>query len=123
MNAPKHILLSTFCSQLETFVSELKKMYPDDPDFALASTTIGLVKSVNPNMLLNQFYEASKSYESQILTKNEHFFLDHDFAEFGADFNLLAKLKEYVKSMSPSSKTAVWAYIQNLYRLASAYTN
>ena len=99
-------------------------MYPDDADFPLASTTIRLLKTTTPVFVLNQFYESSKGFEDQILSKNESFFLDHTFDEFKSDafdFNILAKLKSYVQSMPPASKEAVWIYVQNLYKLVSAY--
>jgi hypothetical protein len=125
MPPPKPILMNAFFDQLLTFLKELTAMYPEDADFPLASTTIRLMKSTTPVFVLNQFYESSKGFEDQILSKNEHFFLDHSFSEFNNDptfdFNILGKLKQYVQAMSPASKDAVWVYVQNLYKLAQAY--
>jgi len=124
MPPPKPVLMNAFFDQLLTFLKELTAMYPDDADFPLASTTIRLLKTTTPVFVLNQFYESSKGFEDQILSKNESFFLDHTFDEFKSDafdFNILAKLKSYVQSMSPSSKEAVWIYVQNLYKLVNAY--
>jgi hypothetical protein len=117
--------MNAFFDQLMNFLKELTAMYPDDADFPLASTAIRLMKSTTPAFVLNQFYDSSKGFEDQILSKNEHFFLDHSFSEFKNDatfdFNILAKLKQYVQAMSPASKEAVWVYVQNLYKLAQAY--
>jgi hypothetical protein len=124
MPPPKPVLMNAFFDQLLTFLKELTAMYPDDADFPLASTTIRLLKTTTPVFVLNQFYESSKGFEDQILSKNERFFLDHTFDEFKSDafdFNILAKLKSYVQSMPQSSKEAVWIYVQNLYKLVSAY--
>jgi len=124
MPPPKPVLMNAFFDQLLTFLKELTAMYPDDADFPLASTTIRLLKTTTPVFVLNQFYESSKGFEDQILSKNESFFLDHTFDEFKSDafdFNILAKLKSYVQSMPPPSKEAVWIYVQNLYKLVSAY--
>jgi hypothetical protein len=124
MPPPKPVLMNAFFDQLLTFLKELTAMYPDDADFPLASTTIRLLKTTTPVFVLNQFYESSKGFEDQILSKNESFFLDHTFDEFKSDafdFNILAKLKSYVQSMPPASKEAVWIYVQNLYKLANAY--
>ncbi len=100
-------------------------MYPDDPDFPLASTTIRLLKTTSPAFVLKQFYDSSKGFEDQILSKNESFFLDHTFDEFKNDdtfdFNILSKLKSYVQAMPSSSKEAVWVYVQNLYKLCKVY--
>ena len=125
MSPPKPVLINAFFDQLLTFLKELTAMYPDDADFPLASTTVRLMKSTSPLFILKQFYESSKGFEDQILSKNEHFFLDHSFDEFKEDdtfdFNILGKLKSYVQAMSPASKEAVWVYIQNLYKLTKAY--
>lgn len=120
--APRKVLMDTFFDQLLTFLGELSAMYPDDPDFALGITSIRMMRPVNPGLIPSVFYDSAKAFESEILSKNEKFFLDHSFQEFGGgvDFNLLSKLKQYVQSMSDSSKTNVWVYIQNLYRLSKA---
>ena len=125
MAPPKHVLMNAFYDQLLSFLKELSEMYPDDADFPLGLTGARLMKTTSPKFLITQFYENSKAFADQILTKNEKFFLDHSFQEFSADdgfdFNILAKLKGYVGTMSPSSKDAVWAYVQNLYKLVKAY--
>ena len=125
MSPPKPVLMNAFFDQLLTFLKELTAMYPDDPDFPLASTTIRLMKTTTPVFVIKQFYDSSKGFEDQILSKNEDFFLDHSFEEFKNDdtfdFNILGKLKGYVQAMSPASKDAVWVYVQNLYKLTKAY--
>lgn len=94
-------------------------MYPDDPDFALGLTSIRLMKSANPSFVVKMFFDNAKAYEDEILTRNEHFFLDHSFQDIqDIDFNLLSKLKQYVRGMSDDSKKVVWAYVENLYKLA-----
>lgn len=94
-------------------------MYPDDPDFALGLTSVKMMRTMNPTMVVKLFYETAKSYESEILSKNEKFFMDHSFADVqDMDFNLLAKLKQYVQNMSDTSKKVVWVYVENLYKLA-----
>jgi hypothetical protein len=125
MSPPKPVLMNAFFDQLSSFLKELSAMYPDDPDFPLASTTIRLLKTTSPAFVLKQFYDSSKGFEDQILSKNESFFLDHTFDEFknddAFDFNILAKLKSYVQAMPTSSKEAVWVYIQNMYKLCKVY--
>ena len=123
--APKPVLLNAFYDQLFQFLKELTAMYPEDPDFPMGSTALRMVKLTMPVYPIKEFYDSSKGFEDQILSKNELFFLDHSFSEFkndaDFDFDILAKLKTYVKSMSDSSKDAVWVYVQNLYKLAKAY--
>lgn len=122
MPPPRSVLMNAFLDQLLGFMGELKEMYPSDPDFPLGITTIRMMKTVNPGMISTFFYDSAKHFESEILSKNEKFFLDHSFGEFGndVDFNLLAKLKQYVQGMTPNSKENVWTYVQALYKLARA---
>jgi len=122
--APRQILMNHFFEQLLTFMQELSEMYPSDPDFPLGITSVRMVKIANPSIGPTMFYDNVKAFESEILSKNEKFFLDHSFGEYGndVDFNVLAKLKQYVSTMSPTSKENVWTYVQNLYKLSKAIT-
>lgn len=109
--------MNHFFEQLLTFMKELSEMYPSDPDFPLGITSVRMVKIANPSMGPSLFYDSAKAFESEILSKNEKFFLDHSFGN-DVDFDLLSKLKQYVAGMSPTSKENVWTYIQNLYKLS-----
>ena len=122
--APNIALVKAFYDQLTTFLGELKEMYPDDPDFALGVTSIKMMRTMNPTMWVKVFFDSAKAYESEILSKNEKFFLDHSFEDVqDMDFNILGKLKQYVMSMSPDSKKVVWIYVENLYKLAKVITH
>lgn len=122
--APNIALVKAFYDQLTTFLGELKEMYPDDPDFALGVTSVKMMRTMNPTMWVKVFFDSAKAYESEILSKNEKFFLDHSFEDVqDMDFNILAKLKQYVMGMSEDSKKAVWIYVENLYKLAKVITH
>jgi len=122
MPPPKPVLVNAFIEQLLTFMNELKEMYPADPDFSLGITSIRMLKNVNPSMIPKYFYESAKTFESEIVSKNEKFFLDHSFGN-DVDFDLLSKLKQYVSGMSPTSKDNVWTYVQNLYKISKVISN
>lgn len=117
--APNIAIVKAFYDQLTIFLGELKDMYPDDPDFALGVTSVKMMRNMNPTMWVKVFYDSAKGFESEIFSKNEKFFLDHSFDDIqDVDFNILAKLKQYVHGMSESSKKVVWVYVENLYKLA-----
>ena len=119
MAPSRQIIVNAFFEQLIAFLSELNEMYPDDPDFALGLTSVKMLRSVNPSIVVKMLYDSSSMYESEILSKNESFFLDHSFSNIQElDFNLLDKLKQYVRGMSDASKKNVWIYLENLYKLA-----
>lgn len=122
--APKVVLVNAFFEQLLKFLTELRDMYPDDADFSLGVTSIRMMRTVNPSMVVKFFYDTAKPYEDEILTKNEKFFLDHSFNDIpDVDFNILAKLKEYVINMSDDSKRYVWMYVDNLFKLAKVISS
>ena len=122
MPPPKPVLVNAFIEQLLTFMNELKEMYPADPDFSLGITSIRMLKNVNPSMIPKYFYDSAKEFESEIVSKNEKFFLDHSFGN-DFDFDLLSKLKQYVAGMTPTSKDNVWTYVQNLYKISKVISN
>jgi len=123
--ASKPVLMSAMFDQFTSFVTELIQMYPDDPDFSLFLTSLRLLRSTNPSLLVKYVYENTSAFENQILNKDEGFFVDYSFDEFSenVDLNIFPKLKQYVKNMSPSTKDNVWKYIQNIYRLSKAISS
>ena len=123
--ASKPVLMSAMFDQFTSFVTELIQMYPDDPDFSLFLTSLRLLRSTNPSLLVKYVYENTSAFENQILNKDEGFFVDYSFDEFSEnlDLNIFPTLKQYVKNMSPSTKDNVWKYIQNIYRLSKAISS
>ena len=123
--ASKISLMNAMFDQFTSFLSELIEMYPDDPDFSIFLTTVKLMRNTNPSLVVKYIYDNTNSFEEKILNKDENFFLDYSFSEYSSDvdLNIFAKLKQYLKTMSQSSKDNVWKYIQNIYRLSKAITN
>jgi hypothetical protein len=120
--ASRITLMSALFDQFTSFVSELSEMYPDDPDFSMFLTTIRLMRSTNPSLVVSNLYDATHPYEEQIIAKDERFFLENDFDEHkeSVDMDIMNKLKQYVSQMSESSKENVWKYCQNITRLSKA---
>lgn len=123
--ASKIALMSAMFDQFTSFVSELIQMYPDDPDFSMFLTSLKLLRTTNPSLLVKYVYENTHMFEDKILAQDENFFMDYGFSEHSdnVDLNIFAKLKQYLKTMSSASKDNVWKYIQNIYRLSKAISN
>jgi hypothetical protein len=123
--ASKVALMSALFDQFTSFLVELRDMYPQDTDFPMFITSISLLKNTNPSMLAKYIYENTNRFEEKIMNKDEKFFLDNNFDEYNGyvDMDLFGKLKQYVVSMSSSSKDSVWKYCQNILRLAKATQN
>lgn len=116
----KKVLIDTFFNQFNDFLKQLENMYPNDTDFPVFLTTLDLLKSTNP-MLVVKFVKENivDLYKDKILNKDESFFLDQDYTKHGdVDLNIVQKLKKYVKDMSPNSKDVVWKYIELLMKLS-----
>jgi len=123
--ASRLALMSALFEQFTSFLVELRDMYPQDTDFPMFVTSITLLKNTNPSMLAKYIYENTNKFEEKIMNKDENFFLDNNFDEYNGyvDMDIFGKLKQYVASMSPSSKDSVWKYCQNIVRLAKATQN
>lgn len=120
--ASKVVLMTALFDQLNSLVTELSEMYPEDPDFPMFLTSLRLAKSANPNIIVKYIFETTSEYEAQIMTKNENFFLEHTFEQHKetVDMDVFAKMKQYFANMSAESKESVWKYCQNILRLAKA---
>lgn len=122
--ASKVVLMNALFDQFNSFLGELAEMYPNDSDFPMFSTTLKMVRLTNPSMVVTYINDSVGPFESQILSKDEKFFLDYSYNEFqsSVDINIFSKLKDYVKNMNSVSKNNVWSYIQNIVRLCKAIT-
>lgn len=118
--ANRVVLLNALFDQFQSFLGELQDMYPSDEDFSTFSTTLKLVRSTNPSLVAKYIFEHTSQFESQIMQKDERFFLDYSFVEYGehVDLDIFGKLKSYLQTMDEKSKESVWKYIQNIFKLA-----
>jgi hypothetical protein len=117
----KKILIEAFFSQFNSFMGELKQMYPDDEDFPVFITTLSLMRSTNPMLVLNYVKsEIIDPYGAKIAVRDESFFLNQDYTARGdVDLNVVDKLKQYIAGMSPDTKETVWKYIEIITKLCS----
>ena len=117
----KKILIDAFFNQFSSFLDELKEMYPADPDFPMFLMTLSLMKSTNPMLVLTYVNtEIIGVYGDKIAARDETFFMNQDFANHGdVDLDILQKLKQYITTMTPSSKDMVWKYIEIISKLCT----
>lgn len=119
--ASKTILLNAMYDQLFSFLGELIEMYPNDMDFQVFRSSLKMVKMSNPSLAATYIKQYTAQFNEQILSKDEHFFIDYSFSEYGenVDLNIFAKLKNYFKNMDEKSKENVWKYTQNIVKLSN----
>jgi len=115
----KKILIDAFFNQFNSFLGELKHMYPEDDDFPVFITTLSLLKTTNP-MLVVKFIktEIIDLYGAKIEARDESFFLEEDYTEKqDLDLNIVEKLKQYIRGMNTETKDTVWKYIDIISKL------
>jgi len=114
----RKVFLDAFFNQFISFLGELKGMYPEDPDFPNFVTAITLIRNTNPMLAVNYIKsEVIDPFQEKIAARDESFFMDQDYTQKNADIDVIHKLKEYVREMSPTSKEVVWQYIELLMKL------
>jgi hypothetical protein len=59
--------MNALYDQFITFSQELSKMYPNDPDFSLFVTTLRLLRTTNPSILVKYIVERAE-HESLSIT-------------------------------------------------------
>jgi hypothetical protein len=117
----KKILIDAFFNQFLSFIGELKQMYPEDDDFPVFITTLSLMKSTNPMLVVNFVKtEIVDLYGEKIAVRDESFFMNQDYSARGdVNLNIVDKLKQYIQGMSAETKETVWKYIEIISKLCS----
>ena len=118
-------LLSAFNNNLNKFISELIKTYPQEHNFTVFKNTISLMQRVNPRKVLQLFIEYIDPYKNKLLNRDESFFLNEKYSIILEQtdnkenaWRLIDKLKLYWKDTSVANKNVIWDYFKQLITLA-----
>ena len=66
----KKAILTGFNKQLEEFLDDIVRLFPNDKDIRAARTSLNLMKKMNPKLIINCWYEyVSKPYGVEIMEK------------------------------------------------------
>jgi len=117
----KKVLIEAFFNQFNAFLGELKNMYPDDEDFPVFITTLSMMKTANPMLVVNFVKsEIVVPFGEKIRVRDESFFMNQDYeAREDVDLNIVQKIKQYIQGMSPATKETVWKYVEIITTLCS----
>ena len=115
----KKVLIDAFFNQFNSFLGELKQMYPEDEDFPVFITTLSLMKTANPMLVVNFVKtENVDPFAAKIQAKDESFFLGKDYTtRDDVNLDIVEKIKQYILGMSPETKETVWKYIEIITKL------
>lgn len=117
----KKVLIDAFFNQFNAFLTAMNEMYPDDEDFPVFITTLTMMRTTNP-MLVLKFVKSEiiDLYGEKIQAKDESFFMNEDYSQRDdVNLNIVDKIKQYIRGMSPATKDTVWKYIDIITKLCS----
>ena len=111
----KKIFIDVFFNQFSDFLTELSKVFPDDPDFPAYKIALGMLRKTNPMIVITTILTHVTPYEEMIKTKNSDFFLKREFSEHtnndDALEQVIRKLKGLWTTLSEANQNVVWSYI------------
>ena len=119
--------LSLFVTQLSSLGCELNDMYPEDMDIKMAKNSIETLKRLKPKKLYEVFSAIVTPFKSQILNRDEGFFLNmevntNDLGD-GFSVSIIMNLKKYWSGMSDTTKECMWQYFGVLVKLSEKIGN
>lgn len=123
--------LELFNIKLREFVNDLIVVFPNDSDLYSFKTSLNMIGLVNERQMIDLFVRfVHSAYRSQILSRDETFFLAHNYADelnSMSDQNvteqLIQKIKSYWSDMSADNREIVWKYFEVLIKLTDKYTS
>ena len=117
----KKVLIDAFFNQFNAFLTAMNEMYHDDQDFPVFITTLTMMRTTNPILVLKFVKsEIIDLYSEKIQAKDESFFMNEDYStRDDVNLNIVDKIKQYIRGMSPATKDTVWKYIEIITKLCS----
>jgi len=118
--------MSTFLSQIDECLEDISKIYASDKRFITARLYLDGIKQTNPKSIIKTWKtRVTDKYYAEIEMGNIDYFIEKDYAsEDGYSQSIdmiITELKESIKTMSPSNKTIMIQYLQNLCKLSNLY--
>lgn len=125
----KKPILTGFNKQLEEFLDDIVRLFPNDKDIRIARTSLNFMKKMNPKLIINCWYEyVSKPYGVEIMEKGIEPFIDKNYKEDMKYLEESAKILEVIdriraplRQLNESDKSVSSQYVVNLVKLSNAY--
>ena len=116
------IYLTAFNNLVLKFTDDLIYIFPEENDFKVYKRGIVILNSANAKKICILFKNYSVLYKTQILNKDETFFINNSYEniivnEEGLE-NIINKLKFYWKQLSDTNKEKIWEYLISLLKLS-----
>lgn len=119
LRTPLCVYRENFHKELRAFMKDLIKVFPNDRDIKLASSSLNIALMDDPkDTVIKDFYKAMQPCESYINTRNDALFTERVIR---SDIALFSHLEDYWVRLDDTNKETVWAYLTVLYSFAKTF--
>ena len=128
--ADKSTLMRSFNTHFVEMMSDINSLYPNNSELKSGLNSFEMVKNLNPSLVIKAWFsKVVTPYHDIIKTGDISFFCEKDYSQdLGKLSNandiisIIEKIREPIRSMSPTDKQHTIKYIQNLCILADMYS-
>lgn len=114
-----------FNTKLIEFVNDLMETFPEiKADLIGIKHGVNMVKNIDPKVPQVFFNDhVAAKYETQLMNRDEQFFLDHDYSQevtrlvHGFNLDVIGKLKYIWRDLDNDNQDTIWKYIHVLLAL------
>lgn len=111
--------LEKFNTTMVEFISDLVKVFPDDMELKMYQLALKGLIVATPNLISEQYHRrVTSQYYDEIVSRNEDFFLNHDFKQVKErvedGMRIIEKTMNYWSTLSSEDKDTVWKYMKVL---------
>jgi hypothetical protein len=110
--------VSAFNEMMDQFMVELKETFPEEKTLGKYYTGFDLLKKSNPRKCVTSFMDEITPYASQVMNKDENFFLDEKTV-LPSILEEMHIREHWTADTSQNTKDAIWQYLQTLYMLGT----
>ena len=126
INLMSNPIVAAFNNHFEEFVEDIKRVFPDDQDIAIAQTALQKLRKANPRLILISFKQyVLEPYAQQIDEGDISFFINNDYSSIVGDNRVILEkieaLRGPVSRMETDDLNKVLEYLRNLKQLANLY--
>jgi hypothetical protein len=113
--------IATFHKELRSFMKNLIKVFPDDREVKLVSSSVTISIMDDPdNLVIKDFFNSLSPHQQLIATKDDSLFRNQIIksGKNDADHTLFKNVSIYWNKLDQYNKDVVWQYITCLYTLS-----
>ena len=129
--ADKSTIMRTFNTHFFEFMDDLISVFPDNHELKTARTSFDAIKRANPTVIIKVWYtHVYLAYRETLDAGDISYFINKDYSKdlscLGNSSDIIQtidKLREPLRSMTPTSTECSTKYIQNLCKLSTIYNN